>query len=212
VFAIAGFVAGTIALEFVRGVRVRQAVRAEALPLALMGLLARNRRRYGGYIVHFGMLLLLCGITGSSVFATQRLATLAPGESAAVGPYRVRFDGLEQTTAHGALVVGARLRVFAGARDAGGLTAARNLYLNGRDVTSSVALRSTPRDDLYVTLVGWAGDGRATIRLLVNPLVMWMWVGGLVLSAGAVIAMLPERRPGTVAVPAAARVFGPAGR
>ena len=212
VFAIAGFVAGTIGLEFVRGVHVRQAVRAEALPLALVGLVARNRRRYGGYIVHFGMLLLLCGITGSSVFATQRLATLAPGESAAVGPYRVRYDGLEQTTAHGALVVGARLRVFAGARDAGGLTAARNLYLNGRDATSGVALRSTPRDDLYVTLVGWAGDGRATLRLLVNPLVMWMWAGGLVLSAGAIIAMLPERRPRVVAVPAAARVFGPAGR
>jgi cytochrome c-type biogenesis protein CcmF len=212
IFTLAGFVAGTIVLEFARGIHVRQSLRGEAVPRAFAALVARNRRRYGGYIVHFGMLLLLCGLTGSSVFATQRLATLAPGESAAVGPYRVRYDGLGQTTVHGALVVGARLRVFEGARDDGPLTAARNLYLNGRDSTSDVALRSTPRDDLYITLVGWASDGRATLRLLVNPLVMWMWAGGLVLSAGAIVAMLPEARPGTAPAVMPARVLGTAGR
>ncbi|HET7265778.1 MAG TPA: heme lyase CcmF/NrfE family subunit [bacterium] len=212
VFALAGFVAGTIVLEFARGMRVRQSLRGEAAPRAFVALIARNRRRYGGYIVHFGMLLLLCGVTGSSVFATQRVATLAPGESAAVGPYRVRYEGLGQATAHGALVVGARLRVFDGARDLGPLTAARNLYLNGRDSTSEVALRSTPRDDLYITLVGWAADGRATLRLLVNPLVMWMWAGGLVLSVGAIIAMLPEARPGPAVVTVPARLVGTAGR
>ena len=212
IYTLAGFVAGTIALEFARGVRVRQSLRGEAVPRAFVALIARNRRRYGGYIVHFGMLLLLCGLTGSSVFATQRLATLAPGESASVGPYRVRYDGLGQTAAHGALVVGARLRVFDGARDDGPLVAARNLYLNGRDSTSDVALRSTPRDDLYITLVGWAQDGRATLRLLVNPLVMWMWAGGLVLSVGAVIAMLPEARPRTAPAVMPARFLGTAGR
>jgi cytochrome c-type biogenesis protein CcmF len=209
VFAIAGFVAGTIVLEFARGVRARQAMRGEVLPLALVALVARNRRRYGGYIVHFGILLLLCGITGSSVFATQRVVTLAPGEAAVIGPYRVQYDGLGQATAGGALSIGAHLRVLDGGRDAGTLVAARNLYLNGRDATSSVALRSTPRDDLYITLVGWtagsdaSGTGaRATLRLLVNPLVMWMWAGGLALSAGAIIAMLPEARPRPARVPA----------
>ncbi len=212
IYTLVGFVAGTIVLEFARGVRVRQSLRGEAVPRAFVALVARNRRRYGGYIVHFGMLLLLCGLTGSSVFATQRLATLAPGESASVGPYHVRYDGLGQTTSHGALVVGARLRVFDGARDDGPLVAARNLYLNGRDSTSDVALRSTPRDDLYITLVGWAQDGRATLRLLVNPLVMWMWAGGLVLSIGAFITMLPEARPGTAPAVMPARVLGTAER
>ena len=212
VFALAGFVVGTIVLEFAGGIRVRQSLRGEPAPRALVALVARNRRRYGGYIVHFGMLLLLCGVTGSSVFATQLLATLAPGENAVVGSYRVRYDGLGQSTAHGALVVGARLRIFEGARDLGPLTAARNLYLNGRDSTSGVALRSTPRDDLYITLVGWAQDGRATLRLLVNPLVMWMWAGGLVLTVGAFVAMVPEARPRAAAVAAPARVMGAAGR
>ena len=201
VFAIAGFVAGTIVLEFGRGIQVRQAWRGEPLPRAFLALIARNRRRYGGYIVHFGMLLLVCGITGSSVFATQRVVTLAPGEAAQVARYRVRYDGLSQATARGALTVGARLQVFDGARDAGALTAGRNLFLNGRDSTSEVALRSTVRDDLYITLVGWAPDGRATLRMLVNPLVMWMWAGGLVLTVGAIVAMLPEARPRPVAVP-----------
>jgi cytochrome c-type biogenesis protein CcmF len=212
VFAAAAFVAATIVLEFARGVEVRRALRHEPLPRALVALVARNRRRYGGYIVHFGILLLLCGITGSQVFATQRLATLAPGQAAPVGPYRVRYDGLGQRTAHGALVVGASLRVFEGTRDLGGMVAARDLYLNGRDTTSQVALRSTPYDDLYVTLVGWTSDGRATLRLLVNPLVMWMWAGGLVLSLGAIVAMLPEPRLRTVTAPAQVPALGQPGQ
>jgi cytochrome c-type biogenesis protein CcmF len=216
VFSLAGFVAATIALEFARGVHVRQAVRGEPLPLALYALVVRNRRRYGGYIVHFGMLLLLCGITGSSVFATQRVVTLAPGGQAAVGPYEVRYEGLGQTTAHGALVMGARLHVVEGRRDDGTLVAARNLYLNGRDATSDVALRSTPRDDLYITLLGWAADpgggATVTLRLLVNPLVWWMWAGGFVLTAGAVITMVPEARPRPAVAAAAAQALGAAGR
>ena len=166
-----------------------------------MGLVAGNRRRYGGYVVHLGILLLFCGITGSSVFATQRIVTLSPGEAAAVGEYRIRFDGLTQATRAGALSIGAQLRVFEGARDLGAFAARRNLYLTTNDSTTDVVLRSTPRDDLYVTLVGWTQDGRATIRLLVNPLVSWMWVGGLVLTAGAVLAMIPERRPALQDVP-----------
>ncbi len=202
-FALCAFVAATIALEFARGVRVRRAHRGESAVWALGALVLRNRRRYGGYIVHLGMLLLACGIIGSSAFATQRLATLAPGQDAAIGEYRVRFDGLAQETRGGALSIIGRLRVFAGTRDLGAFEARRNLFLRSQDATTDVALRSTPRDDLYVILAGWTADGRATLRLLVNPMMMWIWAGGLVLTAGAVIAMLPERRAAPqVAVPA----------
>jgi cytochrome c-type biogenesis protein CcmF len=101
------------------------------------------------------------------------------------------------------------LRVFEGTHDLGPFAAQRNLYLTG-DSTTGVALRSTPRDDLYVILAGWTQDGRATLRLLVNPLVMWMWVGGLVLSVGAIVAMLPEARPRTARVPASGPALGTA--
>ncbi len=201
VFALCAFVAATIALEFARGVRVRRAHRTESAARALLGLVAGNRRRYGGYVVHLGILLLFCGITGSSVFATQQIVTLRPGQGAAVGEYQILFDGLTQATRNGALSIGADLHVYEGARDLGTFTARRNLFLTSQDSTTDVVLRSTPRDDLYITLVGWTQDGRATIRLLVNPLVSWMWAGGLVLTLGAVVAMIPERRPALDDVP-----------
>jgi cytochrome c-type biogenesis protein CcmF len=207
-FALCGFVAGTIALEFARGVRVRQSRHRGGVARALADLVARHHRRYGGYIVHLGMLLLVCGITGSSVFATQRVATLSPGEVVTIGEYRVRFEGLSQTAQRGALSIAADLRVFAGRRDLGIFVARRNLFLTSQDQTTDVALRSTARDDLYVVLTGWTQDGRAALRLLVTPLVLWIWAGGLVLTLGAVIAMVPERRRRPYAVGAGARALG----
>jgi cytochrome c-type biogenesis protein CcmF len=209
VFTLSGFVAGTIVLEFARGVRVRRAHRKIGLGAAFLELLLRNRRRYGGYIVHLGILLLLCGITGSAVFATQRLVTLAPGETAAIGPYRVRFDGLSQSTRAGALSIGARLDVFAGARDLGSMVARHNMFLSSDESTSDVALRSTPRDDLYMVLTGWTQDGHAALRLIVNPLVMWIWAGGIVITLGAFLTMIPEPRPAPVTVPAASGALSP---
>jgi cytochrome c-type biogenesis protein CcmF len=210
-FALCGFVAGTVLLEFVRGVRVRQAHRDEGILQALAGLVLHNRRRYGGYVVHLGILLVVAGVTGSQVFSTQRVVTLRPGDAVQIAGYRVRFDGLEQTTREGALVISARLRAFDGARDLGPLEARRKLFLADAEATSDIALRSTPRDDLYVTLTGWTAEGEATLRLLVNPLVMWIWVGGLVLSAGALLAMLPERRPESVLIEAPAGAWSPEG-
>jgi cytochrome c-type biogenesis protein CcmF len=156
-------------------------------------------------------LLVFAGITGSSVFSTQHVVTLRPGDAAQVGQYRIRFDGLSQTTRHGALVVTARLRAFSGARDLGPLDASRNLFLTSSDSTTDVALRSTPANDLYVILAAWTREGEATLRLLVNPLVMWIWAGGIVLTAGAVIAMLPERRPANLLVREPARAWIPEG-
>lgn len=210
-FALCGFVAGTIALEFARGVRVRRAHGDAGVVPALLALVLRNRRRYGGYIVHLGILLLFAGITGSSVFTTQRLVTLRPGDAAAVGEYRVRFDGLSQTMGGGALVVTAHLRGFAGSRDLGPLEARRNLFRTSQESTTDVALRSTPRDDLYIILAGWTQDGQATLRVLVNPLLLWMWAGGLVLSLGAVITMVPERRPVPRPVPDFPGAWSPGG-
>ena len=210
-FALCGFVAGTVALEFARGVRVRRVHREERLGRALIGLVLHNRRRYGGYIVHLGILLIVAGITGSSLFSTQRLVTVAPGAFTQIGEYLVRFDGLTQSTGNGALEITARLRAFAGGRDLGPLEARRDLFLSREaPSTTDVALRSTPRDDLYVILTGWTADGRAALRLFVNPLVMWMWAGGLVLTLGAVISMVPERRLVSAAVHSSGVAWSPA--
>jgi cytochrome c-type biogenesis protein CcmF len=194
-FALCAFVAGTIALEYARGVRLHPAHPAGGAPAAIAAVVAGNRRRYGGYTVHLGIVLVAAGVTGSSVFATQRVVTLAPGGAASVGPYRIRYDGLSQATRQGALVVTAHLRAFAGARDLGDLETSRRLYLASPEATSDVGLRTGPANDLYIILTSWTREGEATLRLLVNPLVLWIWAGGLVLTAGAVVSMLPEPRP-----------------
>ena len=210
-FALCGFVAGTIGLEFARGIRLHRADGDRSVVAAVLALIAGNRRRYGGYIVHLGILLIFAGVTGSSVFSTQRVATLRAGDAVQVAHYRVRFDGLSETTRGGGLVVTARLRALAGARDLGPLRASRTFFLGSSDTTTDVALRSTPLDDLYVVLTAWSRDGEATLRFLVNPLVMWLWAGGVVLTAGTVIAMLPARRRASLPVGVPVEAWTPGG-
>jgi cytochrome c-type biogenesis protein CcmF len=210
-FALCGFVAGTIGLEFARGIRLHLAHGDGSVVAAVLALMAGNRRRYGGYIVHLGILLVFAGVTGSSVFSTQRVATLRAGDAVQVAQYRVRFDGLSETTRGGGLVVTARLRALAGARDLGPLHASRTFFLGSTDTTTDVALRSTPLDDLYVVLTAWTRDGEATLRFLVNPLVMWIWAGGVVLTTGTVIAMLPARRRASVPVGVPVEAWTPGG-
>lgn len=190
--ALGVFVAGTTAVEFARGARVRRG-HGDALPVALVRVVTGNRRRYGGYIVHFGIVVMLAGIAASSVFATQTQATLAPGQHLRIGRYDVRYDGVRAYR-------GAALRVTAATVTAMDGTAAvpleaRHLYHERQDqVTAEVGIRSTWRDDLYVVLIGLAPDARATFRVLVNPMVQWLWAGAVVVLLGGVIAWGGGRR------------------
>ncbi|MGH2405863.1 MAG: heme lyase CcmF/NrfE family subunit [bacterium] len=192
-FAMAAFVAGTIALEAVRGTQVRMR-RGEGVGLALVRLFARNRRRYGGYVVHFGILLMLVGIAASSAFDTQAHAALRPGERFAVGRYTVEYEGLAHSARPGIDVTTAVVRIWAGTQSLGVLSPQRLFYRTQGVPMHDVAIRSSFREDVYVILSEWASDGRATIRVLIHPLVSWLWAGGVVVALGALFAALPERR------------------
>lgn len=203
-FALCGFVAAAVAVEFLQGMRLRR-TRGEGWVTALILLVAGNRRRYGGYIVHLGILLILVGILASTAFATQAQVTLAPGAAAAIGRYTVRFIGLAQTQQAGIRATTATLSVAVSGRPAGTIQP-RNLYhIVESQATAAIGLRSTWRDDLYVVLIGWSADRRATFRILVNPLVMWLWAGGVVVVVGAAIALTPARRRESVLSLAAMR-------
>lgn len=192
IFAMAAFVMGTILLETVRGTQVRMH-RGEPVTGALVRLFSRNRRRYGGYVVHFGILLMLVGIAASSAFDTQAHAALRPGERFSVGRYTIAYEGLAHSARPGIDVTTAVVRIWAGARFLG-LFAPRRLFYHTQGVPMhEVAIRSSPREDLYVILSEWNAD-RATIRVLVHPLVSWLWAGGAVAVLGALFAALPERR------------------
>jgi cytochrome c-type biogenesis protein CcmF len=197
-FGLCGFVGATIFTEFYRGTRVR-AKRGEYYLVALMHLISRNRRRYGGYIVHIGIILIVIGITASSAFVLQKEATLKSGEFMRVGDYRLRFDGMRQYTDNVKDVTAATLSLYnSGDKQVDVLTSKKVLYRykGNREIDNQteVALRSTFRDDIYVIFTNFDGKGTASFRVLINPMVSWIWVGGLVLVLGALVIMWPSAR------------------
>lgn len=193
VFVMALFVLGTVILEFTRGTHARMR-RGESPLVALARLVLRNRRRYGGYVVHLGILLMLVGIAASSAFDTQGHATLRPGERFALGRYTFEYGGLTAWSVPGVEITEAAVRVWAGTRLLGAYTPQRLFYTTAGQPMHHVAIRSSAREDVYLILSEWTEDQRATIRVLIHPMVSWLWAGGAVLALGALCAALPERR------------------
>ncbi|MER3447530.1 MAG: cytochrome C biogenesis protein [Candidatus Dadabacteria bacterium] len=195
-FGLCAFVGATIFTEFYRGARVR-AKRGEYYLVALLHLISRNRRRYGGYIVHIGVILIVIGITASSAFVVQKEATLNRGEVMRIGGYSLRFDGIRQYTDNAKDITAATLTLYNSEnKPIGVLTSEKVLYKyeGNREIDNQteVALRSTFRDDIYVIFTNFYGKGRASFRVLINPMVSWIWAGGLVLVLGALVIMWPS--------------------
>jgi cytochrome c-type biogenesis protein CcmF len=189
-------VAGTVAAEVVRGTLARRRG-GEPLPRAFATLVARDRRRYGGYLAHLATALLGAGVVGSTFFQTEHTVALRQGESAQVGAYTLEFDGLQARRGpdYRAVFADLTLRGPGGARP---LRPERRTYDGWESQpTSRVAIHTTfPRlDDVYVLLAGWEDDSTASLRVFVNPLVVLIWLGGVLLFAGALISAWPARAP-----------------
>ncbi|MCC7162984.1 MAG: heme lyase CcmF/NrfE family subunit [Anaerolineae bacterium] len=190
----AAFVLTTILLEFYRGTRARMRMYKENAAIAQAQLVNKNRRRYGGYIVHLGVILAVIGIVGSTFFQTSAQQNLAPGQTVELGPYLVQFDRLTVTREPNAQVIGADLVVFENGRQIDTMRPLKAYYPAADQMTTEVAVRTTMRDDLYVILAGWNDDGSATLKVIINPLVLWLWVGFGVFILGTIITMLPDPR------------------
>lgn len=192
-FALSTFVISIIITEFIRGTRARKRMTNES-PLTAFGrLMSKNRRRYGGYIVHLGMISIFIGITGSSALNTEKEAVLTKGEWTSVGRYRIHYEEMEYDDTWSKEINTAILSVHVGERQIGFLKPQKNLHRNREQPITEVAIRSTLRDDLYVLLLGWDDDETATFQIHLNPLVMWIWIGGVIFSLGTCIAAWPER-------------------
>ncbi len=192
-FILSIFVAATIVIEFVRGTKARRKMRGEGHLKAFFNLTRGNKRRYGGYIIHIGIVLLFVGITGSSAFKVEKIETLAKGESLTIQNYRLEYENLSTYPTESKEVTMVTLSVYREGKKLGTLRPEKNLYRNQEQPTTEVAIRSTLREDLYVILSQYDQDGRVTFKVLVIPLVMWMWIGGFVLTAGAIIVMWPDK-------------------
>jgi cytochrome c-type biogenesis protein CcmF len=203
-FALSCFVLATVVQEFWRGMRARQALLGEGPARALGRLVGKNRRRYGGYIVHVGIVSIFVGIAASSAFRVEATQALRPGETMDVGKFTLRYDRIAtEEDAHMSRVT-AHVSVSANGTALGTLGPEKRFYKKPQQPTTEVAIRPTLREDLYLVLGSYdPPSGVATIQAYVNPLVAWLWIGGFLMGIGTVITMWPsplERRAPAYAV------------
>jgi cytochrome c-type biogenesis protein CcmF len=192
-FSLCSFVLFTILYEWFRGTKARHRTRAENYLRAFWGLIAANRPRYGGYIVHIGIILIAIGIIGSSFYNVEKEVILKPGDSMTINNYTLTYDNIDQYQTQSRLVVTATVSVYNGGELIGKLMPEKYFDPVYEQVTE-VAIRSTLVEDLYVILVGLDEDGTTAFKVLVNPLVSWIWIGGGVLVLGGLIAFWPDRQ------------------
>ena len=222
-FGLAGFVVATIVDEFRKGMDARRRISGARGPKALWELLMKNRRRYGGYVVHFGIVVIVVAISVSRTWRFEREVTVNRGQEARVGDYQVRLDEVWGEDQPQRYVVGSTFTVLQDGEPLGQLRPRLNFYPNSDQPIATPAVRSSPEEDLYLTLLAYdSEEGRhATLRAIVNPGVPWLWIGGLIVGLGAVLAIwprpgrkgrqvaLPHRAPAARAIPTAKRPMGP---
>jgi cytochrome c-type biogenesis protein CcmF len=194
VVAFGAFVAATVIQEMWRGTRARMASKGAGPAAALIGLIGRNRRRYGGYVVHLGVLFVFAGIAGS-MFQLEQEARLSPGDELAIGDYRIEYLGgdIEQGPNYAATV--ANLTVREGDGTPYRVRPERRFYPSGQEqTTSEVAIWSRMFEDFYAILEGFdPATGTADVTLIVNPLLQWIWVGGGIMVIGTLISLSSPR-------------------
>ena len=194
-FTLVAFVVFITIYEYWRGVRARRRAQGEGYLTALSRLTARNRRRYGGYIIHIAMVVMAVGILGIEVFQTQTQRTLAVGQEMQLSGYTLRYDSLAQFPyVDGRQVTRAVLSVFRDGKLLGVLTPRYDLYPDGQPMTIP-AIRSTLADDLYVVLVNWENVSveQTPFKVYHNPLVNWLWIGSIIFVLGYLVAAWPEK-------------------
>jgi cytochrome c-type biogenesis protein CcmF len=206
--ALAGFVAGTILQEFYRGVRARRRMHGESTPLALGRLIARNRRRYGGYIVHAGILIYFVAFAGMA-FKREQEATLKPGDTVEMRSpfghtYRFTHVGISQYESLNRIVSAATVEVAKDGRAAGIMTSEKRQHVDSFkrptfEPSTEVGIRSNLQEDLYIVFAGSVeGTEEAVYRFNINPLVWWVWFAGMVLALGGMITLWPGGGPRSV--------------
>ena len=197
------FVTITIVMEFYRGARVIARKSGQSLVGSAVTLTQRNTRRYGGYIIHFGIVLIFVGVTGSA-FDQQHEQEMLAGERMELGAYTLQLRELTGEDNPNYAAQTAVLDIHRGQQMVGTLRPERRFYKASRQPTTEVAIRMRMNEDIYVVFSGMTPQQegetpRAVISAQLNPLVNWIWLGGLVLVIGTLIALMPSQ-PGAGAI------------
>jgi len=207
-----GFIAFTVAvigLEFWRGTRARRRATGESFPRALWRLVGQNRRRYGGYLIHLGVVMIGLGIVGTSFFKVETQRHVAVNESFSItsplsGEYTLTYAGLRALSAPADVErTGATLAVSHNGQAVGELQPTYDYFAPQQQPMTIPAMRHTLLEDLYVIVAGWeAGGTSATFKVYVEPLVNWLWIGGLIFVLGTLIAAWPTATEERLLAPA----------
>ena len=192
-FGFCAFTAGTITQEFVRGVSVRKRNTGQDAVSSLMGMVIRGKRRYGGYIVHVGIVLMFIGFAGTA-YKKEMDVKLVPGADAKIGKYMVHFNRLAHEEDRQKEMVTGEVTAFKDGKMIDQMRPAKWFFHNHEsEPTTEVAIRRGPTEDLYITLGNYdLAEGNVTLKVVVNPVVDWIWFGFMLLAIGTGIALLPE--------------------
>jgi len=189
-------VLASIALEFTRGTRARQALTGGGWGTAFFELIGRNRRRYGGYVVHAAIVLLAIGVAGSSAYQTVREQKLRPGASMQAAGYTFQYLGTRQHRGPNDVELRAGVDVSRGSKHLATLQPGKNRYVAEDEVSNEVAIKSNwlTGEDVYLIADQMNTDGSLYLKVLVKPLVNLIWLAGVVFLFGSVIALWPDAR------------------
>ena len=193
--SVCAFVTVTILSEFVRGAAARRSIHGENWLVALLHLIGRNRRRYGGYIVHLGVILFVIGAIGSSAYETRAEGLLKPGQSLTVGSNVLTFSGVEKTRGPNYVERAAVLNVTSDGSSLGTLKPAKRAYIREQTTSNEVAIRTTmTAGDLFIILDGIRGDGAVQIKAFYKPVVGLLWIAGFFFVGGVILCVWPDER------------------
>jgi cytochrome c-type biogenesis protein CcmF len=195
-YVLAYFVITSTALEILQGSLARAKNTGENLFIALQRLVQRNRRRYGGYLIHIAIAMMAIGIIGSQVYATDATRALKTGESMTVKGYTLTYTSLSPNFPSGeAQVTSAAVDVSRDGKRIATLSPTRSFYERSGETQTGPAILSTPQEDLYLIIAGWEPNfSTVTFRAYINPLVFWLWFGGVCLVLSTLIAAWPDAR------------------
>ena len=195
-FTLCAFAVSTMVFDTFLSLRARRRQAGEGPLRGLGTLIQRNQRRYGGFVVHLGVVLIVLGIAGSMAYSIEREATLNVGETLTAGSYRVAFEGLRGSEQPTHYRMEGAFQVSQNGRALGRLSPTLKFFPTQDAPIGRAVFRSTLKEDLYLILSGFSDVGRnqATLKVLIRPLVMWIWLGGLVIALGTLMTILPLGR------------------
>ena len=195
-FTLCAFAVWTMVFDTFLSLRARRRQAGEGPLRGLGTLIRRNQRRYGGFVVHLGVVLIVLGIAGSMAYSIEREATLSVGETLTAGSYRVAFEGLQGSQQPTHYRVEGTFQVSQNGHALGRLSPTLKFFPAQDSPIGRAVFRSTLKEDLYLILSGFSdvGQNQATLKVLIRPLVLWIWLGGFVITLGTLMTILPLGR------------------